>query len=343
MLGISNDIGIDLGTCSVQAYVRGRGIVLHEPSVVAVYRDSGKVLEVGRAAQRMIGRTPDNIQAVCPVVNGVISDFELTGVMLHYFIRKIVGRSFFGRKPRIAICVPGGITEVERKAVEDAALSAGTREVFIIEDPVAAAIGAGLDITAANGSMVVDLGGGTTDVAVLSLGGFVVTMNIKIGGNHMNSAIITYIRKKYNLLIGEPSAEDLKVNIGTAYPALLDAAMEVRGRNLDTGLPNRILITSDEISEAIKEQLDAILKLIHSALEATPPELVADIAERGIVMTGGGALLHGLDLLISEQMCINAFPAENPSGCAAIGTGMYIEHIAKYNVGDMMAGKEIEY
>jgi rod shape-determining protein MreB len=332
------DVGIDLGTATVLVYVRGRGIVLQEPSVVAIIRDTGKVLEIGSAAQRMLGRTPDNILAIRPLRDGVISDFDITEKMLHYFIRKVVGKSIFSRKPRMAICVPVRVTEVERKAVEDAAKEAGARQVYIIEEPIAAAIGAGIDITAARGSMVVDIGGGTTDVAVIALGGFASSGSVRVGGGHLDEAIINYIRRTYNLLIGERTAEDAKISVGTAYPTLLNAAYEIRGRSLASGLPKNHLITSDEVAYAISEQIEAILGIIHKVLEETPPELVADIAERGIVMTGGGSLLHGLDVLISERMGINAYLAEDPLTCVASGTGKFVEHIAKYNVPDFLAG-----
>jgi len=334
-----SDIGIDLGTASVLVYIKGRGIVLEEPSVVAVIKDSGKVLEVGGAAQRMLGRTPGTITAIRPLRHGVISDFDITEKMLHYFIRKVVGRGIFSRKPRIAICVPCRVTEVERKAVEDAAKHAGARNVYVIEEPIAAAIGAGIDITAARGSMIVDIGGGTTDIAVISLGGFAVSASIRIGGDNMDEAIVTYIRRKYNLLIGERTAEEAKKIVGTAHPRSHNSSMEVRGRCLASGLPQNLIITSEEIAEALEEPVRAILTAVHGVLESTPPELVADIAESGIVMTGGGACLHGLDTLISEQMDIHAFVADDPVACVALGTGQFIEHIAKYRSSDFLTGK----
>jgi len=337
MLGF--DIGIDLGTASVLVYVRGRGIVLEEPSVVAIVKDTGKVLEVGSAAQRMLGRTPGTIVAIRPLKEGVISDFDITEKMLHYFIRKVIGRGIFSRKPRIAICVPVRVTEVERKAVQDAARQAGARQVFIIEEPIAAAIGAGIDITAARGSMVVDIGGGTTDAAVIALGGFAASASIKTGGDHMDAAIINYIRRRYNLLIGERTAEAIKKNVGTAYPGLYKATMEVRGRSLQSGLPENRMVTSDEIATALSDPIELIMEAVHGVLEQTPPELIADISDRGIVLTGGGALLHGMDILMAERMGIHVVVAEDAVSCVASGTGKYVEHIAKYNAKDLLAGK----
>ncbi|MCL2702172.1 MAG: rod shape-determining protein [Defluviitaleaceae bacterium] len=340
------DIGIDLGTASVLVYVRGRGIVLQEPSVVAVINSTGEVLEVGAAAQRMLGRTPGSISAIRPLKEGVISNFDITEKLLQYFIRKVVGKGIFSRKPRIAICVPCRVTEVERRAVEDAAREAGARQVYVIEEPIAAAIGAGIDITAARGSMVVDVGGGTTDAAVIALGGFVTSVSIKTGGDHMDDAIINYVRKKYNLLIGERTAESVKISIGTAYPALIKESIEIRGRSLSSGLPENRIITSDEIAGALSEPISAIMRAVRNVLETTPPELVADIADRGIVLTGGGCLLHGLDVLMAEQMGIDVVVADDAVTCVASGTGKYVEHIARYNANDFLAGKtgrELEF
>lgn len=333
------DIGIDLGTASVLVYVSGRGIVLHEPSVVAISADTGSVMEVGSAAQRMVGRTPGGILAIRPLKEGVISDYDTTEKMLRYFIRKVVGKSLFSRKPRVAVCVPAAVTDVHRRAIEGAVKDAGARQVFIIEEPIAAAIGAGIDITAAKGSMILDIGGGTTDVAVIALGGIISSTSIKVAGDDMNRAITGYIRKKWGLLIGERTAEEVKINVGTAYPRLANASMEIRGRSLFTGLPENRIVSSREIAKALEEPIDAVLKAIHSVLEATPPELVADIVERGIVMTGGGGLLHGLDVLISERMGISAVIAEDAVSCVASGTGKYVEHIAQYNVGEFLVGK----
>ncbi len=320
----SSDIGIDLGTASVLVYIKGQGIVLKEPSVVAIEKNTKKILAVGEDARKMLGRTPGNIVAIRPLREGVISDYEITEKMLTYFIDKSVGRHFF-RKPRIAVCVPSSVTEVERRAVEDATKQAGAREVFIIEEPIAAAIGAGIDISRACGSMVVDIGGGTTDVAVISLGGTVVSASLKVAGDNFDSAIVRYMRKKHNILIGERTAEDLKINIGAAFDRQPPVCMDVRGRNLVTGLPKTITVTSDEMYEALHEAVTNIVETVHSVLEKTPPELAADIADRGILMTGGGSLLFGLDKLIKERTGIDAFVAEDSVSCVAIGTGKYIE------------------
>ncbi len=323
------DIGIDLGTANVLVYIEGRGIVLREPSVVAVNKSSNEVLAVGEEARSMLGRTPGNIVAIRPLSEGVISDFEITEKMLKHFVNRALGRySFMRRKPRICICVPSKATEVECRAVEDATRQVGVREVFTIEEPIAAAIGAGIDIARACGSMVVDIGGGTTDVAVISLGGTVVSESIKIAGNNFDEAIIRYIRKKHSILIGERTAEELKINIGTVYARTMPVSMVVRGRNLVTGLPNNITVTSDEMREALSEPVENVVETVRFVLEKTPPELVADISERGLVLTGGGSLLYGLDKLISDNIGINAIIAEDALSCVAIGTGKYIEYAA---------------
>ena len=283
------DIGIDLGTASVLVYIKGQGIALQEPSVVAIDNNTNKILAVGEEARKMLGRTPGNIVATRPLKQGVISDYEVTEMMLKYFIRKAVGRKLI-RRPRIAVCVPSGVTEVERKAVDDATKQAGARQVFIIEEPIAAAIGAGIDIGRACGSMGVDLGGGTTDIAVISLGEPVGSSSVKIAGDNFDEAIIRYMRKKHNVLIGERTAEDLKVNVGTAFKRPKPVSMEVRGRNLITGLPKTISVSSDEMLEALQEPVSNIVEAVHAVLEKTPPELAADISDRGIVMTGGGCL-----------------------------------------------------
>ena len=324
---LSTEIGIDLGTASVLVYIKGKGTVLKEPSVVAIDRNTDKILAVGEEARSMLGRTPGNIVALRPMREGVISDYLITEKMLKYFINKAIGRSLM-RKPRIAICVPSNVTEVERRAVEDAAYKAGAKEVFVIEEPIAAAIGAGIDIARACGSMVVDIGGGTTDVAVISLGGTVVSNSIKTAGDHFDEAIIRYMRKKHNILIGERSAEDLKVNVGTAYPRPASVSMDVRGRNLVTGLPKNIEVTSEEMQEALHESVTAVVEAVHTVLEQTPPELASDIADRGMVMTGGGALLYGLDKLLRERTGINTIIAEDAVSCVAIGTGKYIEYLS---------------
>ena len=323
----AKDIGIDLGTASVLVYVKGKGVVLNEPSVVAMDKTTGKLLKVGTDAQAMLGRTPGNIIAIRPLREGVISDYDMTERMLKEFIHKVAGFSFF--KPRVIICVPSGITEVEERAVIDAGIQAGARKVYLIEEPVAAAIGAGIDITQPDGHMVVDIGGGTTDIAVISLGGTVVSYSLKIAGDNFDDAIIRYIRKKHNVLIGERTAEDLKIKIGTAFERTIPVSMDVRGRNLITGLPKNFTVTSDEMLEALQESVAAIAEAVHGVLEKTPPELAADIYERGIVMTGGGSLLYGLDKLIQSRTGIHAMVAEDAVSCVAIGTGRYIEFISE--------------
>ena len=297
---ISNDIGIDLGTSSVLVYIKGRGVVLKEPAVVAVNKDTGKVMAYGEDARLMLGRTPENIAAVRPLRQGVISDYTLTEQMLRHFIDKAVGRRTL-RKPRVSVCIPSGATEVEKKAVEDATYHAGAREVTIIEEPVAAAIGAGIDISRPQGNMIIDIGGGTSDIAVIALDGPVVSESVKVAGDDFDEAIIRYMRKKHNLLIGERTAEDIKVNIGCASKRPENITMEVRGRNLVTALPKTVVVSSVEIMDALLEPATMIVNAVHNVLERTPPELAADIYERGIVMTGGGALLYGLDKLMQEQ------------------------------------------
>ena len=323
----NSDIGIDLGTASILVYIKGRGVVLKEPSVVAFDKDSNKIKAIGEDARLMIGRTPGNIVAVRPLKSGVISDYTVTEKMMKYFITKALGKKYF-RKPRIAVCVPSGVTEVEKKAVEDATYQAGAREVAIIEEPIAAAIGAGIDISKPQGNMIVDIGGGTTDVAVISLGGTVVSESIKIAGDDFDNVIVVYMRKKYNLLIGERTAEDIKINIGTAFKRAEADYMDVKGRNLVTGLPETIKVSSDETQEALKETTSQILDTICHVLEKTPPELAGDIVDRGIVLTGGGAMLRGLEELIEERTHINTMTADEPMTCVAIGTGHYIEFLA---------------
>lgn len=323
------DIGIDLGTASILVYIRGKGVVLKEPSVVAFDRDTNKIKAIGEDARLMLGRTPGNIVAVRPLRQGVISDYTVTEKMMKYFIQKALGKKSF-RKPRIAVCVPSGVTEVEKKAVEDATYQAGAREVSIIEEPIAAAIGAGIDISKPCGNMIVDIGGGTSDIAVISLGGTVVSASIKIAGDDFDEAIVRYMRKKHNLLIGERTAEDLKIKIGCAYKGVEVMTAEVRGRNLVTGLPRTVTVTSEETEEALRETTAQIIETIHSVLEKTPPELAADIADRGIVLTGGGSLLNGLEELIYANTKINTMTAEDPMTCVAIGTGKYVEFLAGY-------------
>lgn len=328
LLSFGMDIGIDLGTASVLVYIKGKGIVLREPSVVAIDRNSNKLLAVGEEARRMLGRTPGNIVAIRPLKDGVISDYDITERMLKYFLNKVYGsRPFKFFKPRIMVCVPSGVTEVERRAVVDAAVQAGARATYLIEEPIAAAIGAGIDISKACGSMVVDIGGGTTDIAVISLGGIVVSNSIKIAGDKFDEAIIRYMRKKHNIMIGERTAEELKINIGTVYPRVQEVTMDIRGRNLVTGLPMTITVSSSEMMEALEEPVSSIVEAVHSVLEKTPPELAADIGDRGIVMTGGGSLIYGLDKLLQERTGINVIIADDAISCVAIGTGQALENI----------------
>ena len=323
---MSKDIGIDLGTSTVLVYVKGRGIVLKEPSVVAIDRETDKLLKIGREAQEMLGRTPGNIVAIRPLRDGVISQYDLTQNMIQYFIKKALGSVLF--KPRIVICVPSGITEVEQRAVHDAALQAGARRVFLIEEPVAAALGAGLDISGPNGHMVVDIGGGTTDVAVLSLDGIVVSESIKVAGDKFDEAIIRHIRRQHNVLIGERTAEQIKIRIGCAWPREEPRAMDVKGRCLIQGLPRLVHVTSQEIPDALKEPITSVIEAICSVIERTPPELVGDIIQNGIVMTGGGSLLFGLDRLIEYVTGIRTRVANKAVSCVAIGTGsMSLEKI----------------
>ena len=328
------DIGIDLGTASILVYVKGKGVVLKEPSVVAFDRDTNRIKAIGEEARLMLGRTPGNIVAVRPLRQGVISAYPVTEKMLKYFIQKAVGKQRF-RKPLISICVPSQVTEVERKAVEDAAFQAGARDVKIIEEPIAAAIGAGIDIARPCGNMIVDIGGGTSDIAVISLGGTVVSASIKIAGDDFDDAIVRYMRKKHNLLIGERTAEDIKIRIGSAYPRPESVTVDVRGRNLVTGLPKTITVTSEETEEALKDTTSQIVEAVHSVLEKTPPELAADIADRGIVLTGGGSLLYGLEELIESKTGITTMTAEDPMTAVAIGTGRYVEFLSgEVTIGD---------
>lgn len=327
MFNFGQDIGIDLGTATVIAYVKGKGIVLREPSVVAVNSDTGEVLAVGKEARRMLGRTPGNIVATRPLKDGVISDYTVTEKMLKHFINKVCGRFIFS--PRIMICIPSQVTEVEKKAVVDAALQAGARKVYLIEEPIAAAIGAGIDISKPCGNMIVDIGGGTTDIAVISLGGSVVSTSLKVAGDKFDEYIAKYIKKKHNIMIGERTAEDLKVNIGCVYPRIQDVEMDIRGRGLIDGLPKTITIKSSEIMEALEEPAFQIVDAVHSVLERTPPELAADISNRGIYMTGGGCLVNGLDKLLSQETGINVMIAEDAVSCVALGTGKALDDLDK--------------
>ncbi len=321
------DIGIDLGTASVLVYVKGKGVILKEPSVVAYDRDSNTIKAIGEEARLMLGRTPGNVVAVRPLRQGVISDYTVTEKMIKYFVQKALGRRSFS-KPRISICVPSGVTEVERKAVEEATYAAGAREVRLIEEPVAAAIGAGLDISKPCGNMIVDIGGGTADVAVISLGGTVVNTSIKIAGDNFDEAIVRYVRKKHNMLIGERTAEDIKIKIGTTYPLIEEESIEVRGRSVMTGLPKIVKVTSSETEEALRETTGQIIEAVISVLERTPPELSADILDRGIVLTGGGAMLRGLEELIEERTGIHTMTAEDPMTVVAVGTGQFVEFMS---------------
>lgn len=324
------DIGIDLGTASILVYIKGKGVVLKEPSVVAIDRDTDTIRAIGEEARLMIGRTPGNIVAVRPLRQGVISNYSVTEQMIKYFIQKAVGKRSY-KKPRISICVPSGATEVETKAVEDASFQAGAREVFIVEEPLAAAIGAGIDISKPCGNMVVDIGGGTTDIAVISLGATVESTSVKVAGDDFDDAIVRYMRKKHNLLVGERTAEEIKIGIGTCFKKTEVKKMEVRGRNLVTGLPKIIEVTSEEVEEALREATTQIVEAIHGVLENTPPELSADIAVRGIVLTGGGCLLDGLEELIESKTGINTMTAEDPMTAVAIGTGRYLEVMDEMN------------
>jgi rod shape-determining protein MreB len=324
----SNDLAIDLGTANTLVYAKGKGIVVSEPSVVAVLKDGrgpDKVRAVGKAAKEMLGRTPGNIVAIRPMKDGVIADFEVTEAMLRYFIERVHNRSSNLVRPRIVIAVPSGITSVEQRAVRESALSAGAREVFLIEEPMAAAIGAGLPVTEPSGNMIVDIGGGTTEVAVISLSGIVYSNSTRVGGDKMDEAIINYVKRKYNLLIGERTAELIKINIGTAYPTADVRSMEVKGRDLVGGVPKTLEIKSDEVLEALQEPINAIVESVKLALERTPPELAADIVDKGIVMTGGGALLANLDILLREATGLPLMLAEDPLTAVANGVGRCLD------------------
>ena len=328
MFGMSMDIGVDLGTANVLIYIKGKGVVLREPSVVAVDRDTNRVLAVGEDARRMIGRTPGNIVAIRPLREGVISDYDITEAMLRYFIEKVTGRSFVFR-PRIMICVPSGVTMVEQRAVQEAAEQAGARKTFLIEEPLAAALGAGLDISEAYGSMVVDIGGGTTDVAVISLGGIVASDSLRTAGDSFDEAIIDYVKRTFNLMIGERTAEDIKVSIGAAFQGARNGKMEVKGRDMLSGLPKLVEVTTDQVAEALREPVTKIVECVKKVLEECPPELAADIMDRGIVLTGGGAMLYGLDDLIHRETRIPVGLADDALSCVALGTGKALDNIDK--------------
>lgn len=322
----SRDMGIDLGTANTLVHVKGKGIVLREPSVVAIQRDNGEVLAVGEEAKQMIGRTPGNIVAIRPLKDGVIADFDVTQAMLKYFIRKSMDtRSFI--RPRVVVGVPSGVTEVEKRAVIDATIQAGAREAYLIEEPMAAAIGAGLPVHEPTGNMVVDIGGGTTEVAVISLGGIVTSRSIRVGGDEMDEAIVQYIKRTYNLMIGERTAEEIKISIGSAIPPKTDEDMDIRGRDLVTGLPKTLTIKAHEVQRALSEPVAGILEAVKITLEKTPPELASDIMDRGIVMTGGGSLLRGLDQLLFRETGMPVHIAEDALSCVAIGTGRALESL----------------
>ncbi len=332
------DIAIDLGTATILVYVRGKGIVLREPAVVAIDKNTNEVLAVGQNARKMLGRTPGNIVAIRPLKDGVISDYTVTEKMLKYFITKVADRSIIS--PRIMICVPSGVTEVERKAVIDAANHAGARKVYLIEEPIAAAIGAGIDITKPYGTMILDIGGGTTDIAVIALGGAVKSKSIKVAGDKFDEAIIKYIKKVHNIAIGERTAEEIKINIGCVYPRTVEERMSIKGRHLLTGLPVEIEITSTEMLEALKESANQIVEAVHSVLEVTPPELSADISDRGIYITGGGGLISGLDKLLEERTGIPVMIAEDAVSCVAMGTGKALNHIELLETGNTIKIKK---
>lgn len=326
----SNDIGIDLGTANTLVFVRGQGIVLNEPSVVAVEVSTNKILAIGSEARKMIGRTPGEINAIRPLKDGVIADFEITERLLSDFIKRVVRHKFL-MKPRIVICVPSGITEVEKRAVRDSAENAGAREVFLVQEPMAAAIGVGLPVDQPSGIMIIDVGGGTSEIAVIALNGIVNNTSIRIAGDEMNEAIVIYLKKNYNLLIGELTAEEIKINIGSAFELDREEFMEIKGRDLVAGVPKNIKISSAQIREALTEPVNSIIDAVRLSLEQTPPELASDILDRGIVMTGGGALLKGLDKRIRHETNLPVIVADDPLTCVARGTGVILENMNKYS------------
>ncbi|SEH29089.1 rod shape-determining protein [Selenomonas sp. KH1T6] len=330
MFGMNMDIGIDLGTANVLVYVKGKGIVLREPSVVAVDRDSNKVLAIGEEARRMIGRTPGNIVAIRPLREGVIADYDITETMLRHFIEKVVGRSFVFR-PRIMICIPSGVTMVEQRAVQEAAEQAGARHTQLIEEPLAAALGAGLDISEPYGSMVVDIGGGTTDIAVISLGGIVQSASLRIAGDRFDTDIIAYVKKEFNLMIGERTAENIKMEVGAAFADARNEVMDIRGRDLLSGLPKTVQINTAQAHEAVCQSVTSIVDCVKKVLEDTPPELAADIMDRGIVLTGGGAMLYGLDELIRRETQIPAALATDALSCVALGCGKALDAFSRFD------------
>ncbi len=322
----ARDIGIDLGTANVLIYVKGKGIVLNEPSVVAIDTNTNKVLAVGEEARRMVGRTPGNIVAIRPLKDGVIADFDITEAMLKHFLNKLNLKGFFA-KPRILICCPTNITSVERKAIKEAAEKSGGKKVYLEEEPKVAAIGAGMDIFQPSGNMVVDIGGGTTDIAILSMGGIVTASSIKMAGDKFDAEILNYIKREYKLLIGERTAEEIKIKVATVFPGARDEEIDIRGRDLMTGLPRTITVRSAEIEKALRESVSVIVQAAKGVLERTPPELSADVIDRGVILTGGGALLHGIDQLLAEELKVPVLVAENPMDCVAIGTGIMLDNI----------------
>ena len=322
----NKDIGIDLGTANVLIYIKGQGIVLNEPSVVAIDADTKRPLAVGTEAREMLGRTPGKVNAIKPMKDGVIADFETTEVMLNYFIKKVNGKSFFQR-PRILICCPSNITQVEKNAIKEAAERTGAKRVFLEEEPKVAVIGAGLDITKPSGNMIIDIGGGTTDIAILSLGGIVESASIRVAGNAFDNDIVKYIKDKYKLLVGERTAEEIKIAIGTVFPGSKNEKMEVRGRDLVTGLPHTITLTSEEVEEGLRESVYTIIHAVKGILEQTPPELSADIIDKGIVLTGGGSLVDGFNQLLAQELKVPVFTAESPLTCVAEGTGIMLDNI----------------
>ena len=328
MFGMSMDIGIDLGTANVLIYIKGKGVVLREPSVVAIDRDTNNILAVGEEARQMIGRTPGNIVAIRPMRDGVIADCAITESMLRHVIEKVTGHSFMIR-PRIMVCIPSCITMVEQRAIQEAAEQAGARSTYLIEEPLAAAMGAGLDISEPYGSMVVDIGGGTTDVAVISLGGIVISDSLRVAGDKFDEAIMDYIKKEFNLMIGERTAENIKMEVGAAFPEARHSKMNIRGRDLLTGLPKNIEVTTEQVSKALESSVVQIVDCVKEVLEKCPPELASDIMDHGIILTGGGAMLYGLDELIRKETQISTSLAEDPLSCVALGTGRALENIDK--------------
>ena len=335
MFGMKMDIGIDLGTANVLVYVKNKGIVLREPSVVAVNRDTNQVLAIGEEAKRMLGRTPGDIVAIRPLRDGVIDDYNITETMLRFFIEKVIGHSFVFR-PRIMICIPSGVTMVEKRAVQEAAEQAGARKTHLIEEPMAAAIGAGLPVDEATGSMVVDVGGGTTDIAIISLGGIVISDSLRVAGDKFDEAIIAYVRRVFSVMIGERTAENIKMEIGGAFPEARQSQMEIKGRDLLSGLPKSIVITTAQVAEALAPSVARIVDCVKKVLEEAPPELAADIMDHGIVLTGGGSMLYGLDELIHRETGIPTMLADDPLSCVAIGTGKALDFVDHFKDGQEM-------